>query len=139
VAKNIGTGTNPLEMAEDFFDLDASKPDEARMLLLMLADVIFRARKKGRREKSRGWDRKRLYQLGSHRNELEKAKPGISDSAAAAEIKNRFSEYRHVQIETLRQRMARAKDVFRIVNELEPEFEKGGAAAHAAYNRLFEL
>jgi hypothetical protein len=96
----------PIRRAAKFFDLDHTKSAHTALLLRILADVTFRYRRRGRRRGTKKWDTTALLRLGAHRQAVEKIKPGLSDSKAAKEIKERYKpEYKSDAPETIRQRL----------------------------------
>jgi hypothetical protein len=120
-------GTPRLEIFLDPEDLESSvakaakylhrnpaDPADSRWLLRILADVLFGDRKKGRRRGSAKWHMWRLVELDVHRNVVERDNPGISDRRAAAEIKQRYPQYRHDTVEVVRRRLNEARGYARL-------------------------
>lgn len=103
--------TDEILRAAKFLGLDPKNPAHLTILLTILADILFRLNKKGRRRGAKKWDRFRLFGLGASRWAIEKEHPGISDARAAKKLKH-LPEYQHDSVETLRQQLKGAKRTY---------------------------
>jgi hypothetical protein len=72
-------------------------------------------RKKGRPQGATKWGLRRLQELDVHRNAVEKDNPGISDRRLAAEILERYSQYKRDSVDVIRQRLKQARGLGRRV------------------------
>lgn len=99
-----------LSKAANYFGLDIATRTDARILLRILASVIFETQEKNRPAGSKKWDAVRLFQLCIHHKLIEKENPRISGGKAAEEIKKRFPRhYQHDGPATIRQRLLAAR------------------------------
>lgn len=74
--------------AAEYFKLDLSSKADSDRLLHILAEVTFASA--GRKKGALRWGVKQLNELGAHWQEIERERPGISDSKAAREIHERY-------------------------------------------------
>ena len=74
--------------AAEYFKLDLSRKGDSHQLLHILAEVTFSSA--GRKKGALRWGVKQLNELGAHWQEIERERPGISDSKAAKEIRERY-------------------------------------------------
>jgi hypothetical protein len=95
--------------AAAYFKLDPSKEADLYVLLQILAEVVFPDR--GRQSGTAGWGARRLNDLGRHWREVERANPGISDSRAAKEIKERYPQ-KYQSAAAIRPRLPDARIMF---------------------------
>jgi hypothetical protein len=65
-------------------------------------------RKNGRPQGATKWGLRRLEELDVHRNAVENDNPGISDRKLAAEIKERYPQYKRDSVDVIRQRLKHA-------------------------------
>ena len=104
--------TDPLAAACKYFALDPNEPSHRGLLLLILADLAFGRRPRGRKKGSKGeywWHPARLHQLGLHYEQIATARPGVKDAAAARAIRDTFPDYTQFQTTTIRQRLPEAR------------------------------
>jgi hypothetical protein len=93
--------------------LDYRKPEDKDLLLLILVDIINMLGaepSRGRRRGAKHWSDHKLWRLWWAAEELKEEKPGLSNRAAAAELRNL---YPHQTAEALRQRLTEADKMVR--------------------------
>ena len=103
--------TTALVEAARFFELDLYSPMDRAILLRVLADILFRPRRKrGRPPNSKKWTATRLSQLACDCEEVKRGRPKLSSARAAGAIKNRYPKrYEHTSSEMIRQRLPQAR------------------------------
>jgi len=110
-----GTSHLGLPNAAKFFGLNHNNPAHRILLLYILADVVFWVAPKGRPSGAAKWDKEKLFLLGIRAKQVG----GLGGKNTAQELKKRFKEdYRHVSIETIRQRLHAAQQTCQELREL---------------------
>jgi hypothetical protein len=109
-ARSTDVSGKALSRAAKFFHLDLKKPAHQKILLFILADILFGdPDRMGRPKKWQG----QTYQLIRDRTQATNGDESISDVKAAEMMKQQFRErYRHDQPETLRKRLSAARREF---------------------------
>jgi hypothetical protein len=111
----------PEERAAKYFGLDPADPTDSKVLLRLLAYVVFpKPKKQGRKKGGNKWNVERFVTLGSRLHDLEtKARRRFSDSAAAKELLKLYPEYgSNRQWLTLRQWLPEARERFALRQQL---------------------
>jgi hypothetical protein len=104
---NCGDGNHyepdVLKTAYDCFRLDPESPLQQRLLLLILAHVVFgRGRKRGRAKDSKNWTSLKWHQLAALYLEMRSEHPKLSDNKIAERIASRW----RVPKEVIRKRIS---------------------------------
>jgi hypothetical protein len=121
--------------AGKFLGLDAAKPDDAALMLRILAYQLFPTEKKpkGRPQDTKKWNSNRLFLLGLHRVKIAEMQPGINDTIAATRIMAEYKkEYRDTTVEMIRQRLSLARLVFETAMAGFRAFEKEKASGNTS-------
>jgi hypothetical protein len=107
----------PVDRAAQYFGLDPADPTDLKVLLRLLAHVVFgEPKKRGRKKGSDKWGGERYFTLGARLHELEtKAGSRLSDSQAARKLVEDYTEYGR-EWTTLRQRLPKARLEFALAN-----------------------
>jgi hypothetical protein len=116
-----------IDTARECFHLDLENPCHERMLLFILAHVVFgRGQKRGRRRRSENWDSLKDYRLAVVYLELKSKNPTLSTSTIANTIA-KSKEFR-ASGDIIRKRLSRLRKWIKDLQEMESEQE--GAIRH---------
>src|SRR5262249_50594645 len=110
----VSLSCKPVQDAFRYFGLNPQEPAHRDILLIVLADVVFGPRHRGRRRGSQSWDAKRLFLLGCDYDTVAANQPKMSNSEAAKKIK-RLPRYKHDSETTIRQRLPAARRQLELV------------------------